>query len=79
MALATQGAAVIEVSRTTAVDWMKLKLITRVIIAAAVPHETAFKPLFNIVFMVALPFSLCGALPHAARRRHGVIYNYNTR
>ena len=47
---------------TTAVDWTKLKLTARVITAAAAAHETAFKPLFNIAFMVVLPFSLSVAL-----------------
>ena len=64
---------------TTAVDWTKLKLAISVIATAAVPQASAFKPLFTKVFMVALSVRGFGALPYAARRRHGVIYNYITR
>jgi hypothetical protein len=39
---------------TTAVDWIKVKLATSVIATAAVPHASAFKPLFTKVFMVVL-------------------------
>jgi hypothetical protein len=85
--LAVQADVAVEPSlRTTAVDWMKLKLNTAVIAAAAAPHARAFKLLFIKVFMiVSLPCRLairpmrialvCPMVPH----RHGVIYNYITR
>jgi hypothetical protein len=77
--LAIQGARAGVVLCTTAVEWTTLKLIASVITTAAAPHETTFKPLFNIAFMVVLPFPFVGDLHHAFRRRHGVIYNYITR
>jgi hypothetical protein len=64
---------------TTAVDWTKVKLANSVIATEAVPHASAFKPLFIKVFMIVLSSPGFGALHHAARRRHGVIYNYITR
>jgi hypothetical protein len=69
---------VYESLRTTAVDWIKPTLATAVIAIAAAPHARAFKPLFIKVFIVAISRFGSADLPHAGRRRHGVIYNYIT-